>query len=247
MDGVLTKHQRMAAMRQLARNLADDVRAMTGQTETPVFMITQVAHTNNDQWDNNVRDADVELDGQGNIRVAAPMYQYPSTDTIHINNSGQNGRGQAIARAVAEEYFGRGWVPVKCIDSRWVSSTVLELDFTAQTSPLVIDTSGTVISTSGLGNGYGFNFDDRSGSSPTISSVAVVSNTKVRLTLSGAPAGKQCRINYATKRDSGNTTQDGPVTGARGCLRDSTSHVNLYGLSNQSNWALAFTREVGGP
>lgn len=111
--------------------------------------------------------------------------------------------------------------------------------------PIVIDTSGDTIVVSGLGAGMGFVLDDKSSTPIVITSAVVASPSVVDITLSAAPVNPAAvRVGYAIKRNDGNTTQDGPMIGARGCLRDSTNHVSLYDSVSNHNWMPAFIKEI---
>lgn len=118
---------------------------------------------------------------------------------------------------------------------------------TLQNTPreLVLDTSGSIINPDGLGAGLGFVCDNRTNSPPEITAVAVSSTTTVDLTLSKPFTNRCGRIGYAIKRNDGNTEQDGPLVGARGCLRDSTTHESLYETGvTHPNWCPAFIIEI---
>lgn len=239
-------------MRQFARQADADIRAITGQAERVPVFITQLARRTQDGPDGLFRDSAREaqrmLHGDGNIRLVGPAYLFDTVeDGLHLTSAGQNQRGQQVARAVVAEVFGAGWSPVIDKVHRWISDTVLEVEFEVPTLPLVIDDSGDVVATTGLTTSKGFVFTDNTGSPPTITNVAVEGDRAVRITLSAAPAGKgSCRLGYARAR-TGGSLNDGRLTGARGLLRDSAAHPSLYGQPAQANWCVSFIREVGRP
>ena len=134
--------------------------------------------------------------------------------------------------------------------------------------PLVIDTTGLVNPASlPTGNVNGYDVQDATLARLTISSVAVsspeyyapltlgVPSTGVDITLSSAPSNFPLLVSYAMRRNSwlsngGNdsTSYDGPVTGARGCLRDSAGYSLLnsgaLGVSTDNNWAVQHQNHV---
>ncbi len=248
---------RQRQMQQLNRQLTADAMARTGQTDVPIFVESQVATAESTQTGDGafvqpVRQASLEDDGLDNMRCAGPFYQFPTSgngpNQIHANCTGQNQLGQMISRTVLNEFFGQGSKVMRCIGYRWIDSVNLLLEFDPAVSPLVLDTSGSVISTTGLGAGLGFWFDDYSGTPPTITNAQVVNNTFIQLTLSGAPAVKDCRVSYAMRATiapmSWGGGPYGPNYGPRGCLRDSATHTNQYTSFVQQNWCPAFSMPV---
>ncbi|WP_312781997.1 hypothetical protein [Brevundimonas sp.] len=233
-------------LKQMARHFAADAQARTGQAEPPVLLVCQCAYTPAaDIWARDVQMGAVRADGQEGVRLAGPHYQHPYSDSIHLNALGYNRLGQDLARLELAEWFGTGGRAIKPVNAYWASTTEVVIEFDAPTYPLVIDTSGAVVNTTGLTASAGFVFDDRSGAAPAVSSVAVLANRSLKLTLASAPTGRSGRIGYAVARTSG--TSDGPVSGARGLIRDSTSVTSIYGGEPSRNWCPAFILEIGKP
>ncbi|MFY9350388.1 MAG: sialate O-acetylesterase [Sphingobium sp.] len=243
----MTATRYQSQLKQLARQLADDVTARTGNTETPVLFVDQIAMTvGGDPWTMPVRQAQVAIDGWDNIRQAGPIYCYPHVDdemALHLTSAGQTRRGQQLARATLEEVLGSGWRGIRPIEAAFISATQIRIDFDAQTAPIVLDTSGAVIATAGNAT-HGFRFRDGSGAPPAISGVAAA-GLSVTITLAAPPTGPRPQIGYAIERNAG-SADGGPLTGARGTLRDSSAHESLYGDADQSNWCPAFILDVQG-
>jgi len=65
--------------------------------------------------------------------------------------------------------------------------------------------------------------DDGDGNSPTISSVAVNGSNQIIIQLSAAPTGSNPKLGYALASTADTANQQGPVTGARGEVCDSTT------------------------
>ncbi|WP_421412539.1 hypothetical protein ACOMDM_13425 [Serratia plymuthica] len=243
----MTTERYKRQLQQLDADFNSEVKRITKQSVNVRIIVCQSAFTPNSRglWDQPVRQAQYDLDGVGNIRLAGPVYQFPYADVIHINSLGQNRRGQMISRAAVWDFFGTGWRPIKFVNYIWRTPTLLSLVFDVPTPPLVLDTSGDVINTSGLGAGLGFVLDDRSSTPIVIVSAVAASGSVVDITLSAAPVNPAAvRVGYGIKRNDGNTTQDGPVIGARGCLRDSTNHISLYDSVSNHNWMSAFIKEI---
>lgn len=241
----MTEGREMRQLMQLDRDFNAVVhRVFPDHEGDAIISVCQSAFTPNGTWSQHVRQAQYKSDGIGNIRLAGPIYPFPSGDTIHINSLGQNRRGQMVARVFVWEKFGTGWRTIKYTGYTWLSDTKIRLSFDTPRE-LVMDVSGNIIHTDGLGNGFGFVCDDRTSSPPTIIEATASSTSSVDLTLSKPFANRCGRIGYAVKRNDGNTTQDGPIVGARGCLRDSTAHESLYETGvTHPNWCPAFIIDI---
>ena len=243
-DSILTGFttgRRKRELLQFARFLRSDVQAITGQIDPPIILLSQTSHASSSTWVQPVREADYELDGVDTLRMAGPIYQYSMSDTIHLDNAGQYGRGVQLARATIHEVLGDGQRTIRVVRTRWASSTQLDVTFDAQVFPLVIDTTGSVISTTDIAVNAGFVIDDFSGSPPSITSVNPTGtyNGIIRITFSSAPATQRIRLGYGIQRNTNANGQNGPVVGARGLLRDSMVNTDSQGIS-QYNWCPAF-------
>ncbi|MBA0449313.1 sialate O-acetylesterase [Stenotrophomonas maltophilia] len=237
----MTKGRRSRTMQQFARFLCDDIKAATGQVDTPVLLVSQTSHANSSTWNQPIRESDYELDGVDNIRLAGPIYQFPMSDTIHLDCLGQYRRGAQLARATINEVLGDGQRTIRVVRSRWVDATHLDVTFDCNVFPLVVDGSGDTIATAEIAGSAGFIVDDGTGSPPVVTSAATTGtfNGVVRLTLSAAPATQRIRLGYAVQRNSDAGGQNGPLVGARGLLRDSMVVTDEVGAPSY-NWCPAF-------
>ncbi|GHH09407.1 hypothetical protein GCM10008023_06050 [Sphingomonas glacialis] len=229
-------------LQKLCREIRADIMARTGEIEPPVVFAMQHSNTpTGAEWENSSRFGIVSANGIENIRLVGPRYQIPYADVIHNTSQGRYLVGQLIANAAIEEHCGIGYAPMLPDKWYWTSSTVLVVEVTVLSGSLVIDTSNSPVQTSGLSS-QGFAFDDGSGSAPAISGVAVSGN-QITITLASAPTGRRPRLAYAITRNSGNTTQDGPVIGARGTIRNDAALPTITG-GNQYNWLSAFVLQL---
>jgi len=113
------------------------------------------------------------------FRMLPPSYDLLHPDSIHMDTPNYHLREQRQAVCVFQDYFCGGRPPFQVVDAWWTGSTTFRLEVYVPTQPLVLDTTGAVITTTGLdwshgANSYGLEFDDGSGSSPYVSSIAVV-------------------------------------------------------------------------
>ena len=256
-----TRDAYAASMRQFQRDLAQDFARITGQRDRVVLFLIQTNRVLSSSIPfGEVQLAQVDADATPDIRIVGPMYPYPMStystadSHVHHNNTGQNRIGQMAARAVFAEIYGAGWRAVLPYHVYWYSTTVLVVACTAPTLPLVLDTSGDV-SISGMATKDGFYLHKAdSTSAATISTVSIgnfgaLTNNCVVLTLSAPPASGNVFLSYAMipdAYDGGGTSEDGPVTGPRGCIHDSTVDVSLYDSHAGYNWMPAWTLKVQG-
>lgn len=224
-----------AQLRQLQRFVADDASQITGTPQDPLLFVNQVSPVSkyaDGIWRQPVKEAQLLRDGK--IIPVGPVFQYPMADGVHMNSWGRNYLGQCLAMATVTEVFGSSYAPQLPGEYAWLDDVTLRINLDAAFGTLTLDTSGTV-SMTGLEN-YGFNFDDYSATPPVITAVTL-NERSVDITLDKSPR-RSWRLAYAMKPTGDNA---GPVTGARGCLRDSAGHQNLYDASVVThNWYPSF-------
>lgn len=224
-----------AQLRQLQRFVADDASKITGTPQDPLLFVNQVSPVSKYAegiWRQPVKEAQLLRDGK--IIPVGPVFQYPMADGVHMNSWGRNYLGQCLAMATVTEVFGSSYAPQLPGEYAWLDDVTLRINLDAAFGPLTLDTSGTV-SMTGLEN-YGFNFDDYSATPPVITAVTL-NESSIDITLNKSPR-RSWRLAYAMKPTGDNA---GPVTGARGCLRDSAGHQNLYDASVVThNWYPSF-------
>ncbi|WP_232095593.1 hypothetical protein [Serratia ureilytica] len=231
-------------LRNLDRNYNTEVRRIFGgdHPETPIF-VEQCSFQPWGEWDSRVRQGQLDADGLGNIRFTGPGYQYPHPgDVIHINSLGQNKRGVALARAVAFECFGTGFISLKPRSVYWSSTTTIDVYFASSVS-ITKDESGTIVNSAGLGPGAGFNIRARDGSEITITDVSPLGTTGMRLTVNNPTNTRMVQIGYGLKR-TGTNSQSGPIDGARGLIRTTNGITNLYTGETEYQWLAAFLWEI---
>ena len=246
-DGT-TREGYFQILRQWIRDLGDDILPMTGQTQRPLLFLSQTGTvTTGGSLDQAIQQAQFDAGQTDWGRLVGPNYHLPraTNETIHLSSAGENRLGQDFARAIFAELNGQGWRPVAPTNVRVTSPTTIQIDCSVRVSPLVIDT--TTISPSGLpaGNNNGFDVQLPDGTFATISSVAVSGNTSIILTLASPLSVPSVRVGYALRRNTG--TEDGPVLGARGCVRDSYSAASPWESHTLRNWMIMWTRVVDVP
>lgn len=250
----------------LRRALSAAIRAITGQTEEVMLFLAQtnavssgLPATYQRVQLRQIRAAQM----YPYIRCVGPIYPWPMEETSNVSSSqvhkssvGVNRTGMMFARGVFREICGMGCAPFAPTSAYFISATTLRVEFDVPVQPIVLDTSGTTISTTGI-PGY-FGFDVMKGGAtlaPTdanfaaslipISGHSIYAPTIIEFGLSAAPTTRQVTLAYGMRRNDTNpNTPDGPKTGARGCLRDSEAHVSLMDGVSNANWCLQFALPV---
>ncbi len=159
-------------------------------------------------------------------------------DWIHPTNSSYRIIGDYYGKAL-KKVLVDGDPNIALLPAEQVrKANVITVRFTVPVTPLVFDTTN-VLSKSN----YGFEFYDDSGSTPAISSVALVGQDSVRITLASTPTGATQKIRYAWSSTAFTPTGAQESGGARGNLRDSdttegSANTPLY------NWAVHFNKDL---
>lgn len=250
-------------MVQLRRQASDVIRRITGEITDPPFIMIQPSFVmpGGKPWDQPVRQAMVDLTGTDGFVNAGPAYQFnmtasanPADYHIHRNNPGKYSTGIQLARATMATVLGVAWKDMVPVRSYWAATpggpvdifgTRLTIEMNGMGSALVLDISEVRVKLAGLLN-YGFIFDDGSGASPSITGVSV-DGMKVHIDFSFKPSGADCKLIYAGARNADQYDADGPVYGARGCLRDNAAYTALSGGASHFNWALGFVLRLPRP
>lgn len=166
------------------------------------------------------------------IYVVGPKYFLPYVDGVHLSGDGERWLGEHYAKAYRRVLVdGAPWIPLR---PRALSrdGATITIDFAVPAPSLVLDEE--LVSNPG---NYGFEFADTSGATPAIVDVSLVGETKVQITLDAPPVGGNKRVRYAYTGVAGQA--GGPMTGARGNLRDSDSTPSRHDYPLY-NWAVHF-------
>lgn len=216
-----------------------DVRAATGQTlPVPMFYCQMSSFTAYGSSTSTIplqqlAAADARPD---RMFVVGPKYFLPYSDGVHLTGDGERWLGHYYAKAFARVLVdGLPWIPLRP-STVTREGTVITIAFDVPVPPLVLDE--TLVSNPG---NYGFAYVDDSGAPPAIVDVALVDDTSVAITLARAPVGPGGRIRYAL--DGVPEQPAGPMTGARGNLRDSDETPSPFGYPLH-NWAVHFEESL---
>jgi hypothetical protein len=222
-----------ADVTRLQRDLEDDYRAITGQTE-PVFMIA----SQDAAWTKFASHATpitatallaaARASQAQRIIVACPKYFMSTADGTHIFNNMETWLGEFYAKTYCQVVLQAGTWKNFAPRSITQSGGVITCIFDVPVGPLQFDT--TTVTDPG---NKGFEID-----SGTITSVTITASDTVQIAYTGGPA---TRLRYAYTGTVG--ANAGPTTGARGCLKDSDATASLTGRS-LANWCLTFNDPI---
>jgi hypothetical protein len=216
-----------------------DVKAITGQTlPIPMFhsQVSSFPALGQPSSTLPLQQLQASIDSGGKLVMVCPKYMVPYYDGAHLTAVGYQMVGEYYAKAYRRVILeGLPWEPLRPIEVTRDGATIT-VRFLVPVRPLVLDTE--LVTNPGS---YGFRYMDDSGAPPAITNVATTSDTTVRITLASTPTGSNKRIRYGYTATS--SVPSGPVTGARGCLRDSDPTVSRYGYPLY-NWCVHFDEAV---
>ncbi len=238
-DYYVTNHNYDADMVEFQADYEADVQAVTGQTlDVPMFhsQVSSMAQT----WIPLLQ-LKAHIDAPGKVILVGPKYHLPQAGgaSVHLSNEGYRQMGEEYAKAYRKVILQGGtWEPLR---PKTVTrdGAVITIVFHVPVPPITLDT--TIVAMSNPH--YGFDYVDATTDNwmpkaidqdPIVSSVEVVSEDTVEITLSGTPTVPGW-IRYGIHWYE--------VTGPRGNLRDSddTESLNGYDLSN---WCVQFAEPI---
>ncbi|WP_350345502.1 hypothetical protein [Klebsiella oxytoca] len=154
------------------------------------------------------------------IHLASAEYARPYSDGEHLTSSGYRTEGEVIGTVIGEWLNDNTKSSLVPIESGVVQSgTTITIPVAGCVGNLVIDTARVT----DPGN-YGFAL-----TGATIASVAVSgSGTAAKIVITKTDSTTATAISYASQGIAGQNP--GPVTGSRGCIRDSQAGTSLSGL-----------------
>jgi hypothetical protein len=229
-----------AELRTLRQNYDFDLRAITGQKEPILMILSQqnsildFASSTNAQWQ-------IGLDDPAHIVCSGPKYQYPyAGDTIHLTNEGYRQLGEKYAQVYYERVIlGRKWEPLEPVKIHR-RGAVVTVDYHVPVPPLTWDDSmeppHQAVDEWKLGKG--FEVRAASGAKVGITSVDIKGNSVVIRCATDPGSGARIGYAMAGATDPRSTPQRG--TKRWGLLKDSDPFKGAVTGTPQPNYALAF-------
>jgi lysophospholipase L1-like esterase len=229
---------------QLWTDYNSDLQAITGQTESIQMLVSQ-QNSINDRAASTRAQWQVGVDHPEDIVCVGPIYQYESSDGVHLTGDGYRKLGEKFGQVYFERVvLGRNWQPLQPIGVERQSDRVLSVKFHVPAPPLVWDTVLQAPHQSSSEWAAGKGFEVRAGSRRvTIASVAIVCDS-VEITLDEDLPDAGVIVSYALYGEPEERTEpeDGMVRW--GLLRDSDDTVGSTTETEQPNFAVAFELDV---
>jgi hypothetical protein len=208
-------------------DLRADVAAITAQ-DAPIHILThqpsgnQYESSPGSRYENTVALATSAMhEADPLIIPACPTYWVPHADELHPTPEGSALIGAMMGKVLYHVAFrGEAWKPLYPRKIRFATPRICIIQFDVPVAPIVLDTEWV----SNPGD-FGFVVEDAGGVCD-ITGVRVIGADTVEITLA-ANIGASPVVSYAAYGVGG--TGGGPITGARGCLRDSDPALSLLG------------------
>jgi len=165
--------------------------------------------------------------------MVGPKYIFDYLDGVHLQNKAYRRMGEYYGKVYSHIFLEGGtWEPLRPLHIKR-DGAVITVRFHVPEPPLVLDT--WTVKNPG---DFGFDYSDTSGSAPTIQFVRLIDEDTVEIQLSAVPQASASKyLGYAYFGTPGASA--GPISGARGNLRDSDPTPSLYSQSLH-NWCVHF-------
>jgi len=243
-----------AQLFQLWSDYNTDLRAITGQTQSPVMIVSQ-QNSINDRSASTLAQWRIGVDHAASVVCSGPKYQYPysSADFVHLITDGYEQLGEKYGQVYYERVvLGHPWQPLQPTTVER-SGQIITVHFHVPVPPLVWDTVLPQPNRTVAAWSAGKGFEVRAGNNPvTITSVAIAGDA-VQVTFAGSLPAAGVVVGYAMT--AAQTTQGAQVTDGAGALlwngtfrwgqlRDSDPFVGSVTRRAQPNYAVAFEMAV---
>lgn len=209
---------------QYAKDYNTDSKAITGQFNDVITISRQVTSSNR-----VIALAQLEASELCPlIVIACPMYQFDYYDSAHIG---------ATAAKILGGYYGLVYKRVIIDGLKWQPLKPIGHSISGNTIDLFFNKEGLTLDTTLVPSqaNSGFTVRDAGDATITVSSVAVISPNRVRITCATTPT-VGCTVHYGREAATGKS----PYVGGCGNLRDSQGDSIVYLSTPMHNWCVLF-------
>lgn len=223
-------------------DLEADSQAITGQSTPIPLFIDQMSsyfssYANTPTSEIPIYQLKASEDNVGKIYLVTPKYFFNYSDRHHLTNESYRWLGEYYGKVIKKVIVdGDSWRPLSP-DSVTRSGAVIYAKFHVPAGVLTFDTTIE----QAIAN-KGFEYYD-STNSASISSVAIVSDDTVAITLNQTPTGSNQRLRYAYTGTAGVDAGSHSAGAAGGNLRDTDSFPSAYG-NTLYDWAVHFDEAI---
>ena len=222
------------------RDYEADAKAITGQTnDVPLFTDQMSSFTGYGSATSVIPGAQLSASENypGKIFLVGPKYFFNYNDYAHLTNTSYRWLGEYYAKVIKKVVIDReSWRPLSP-DSIVRSSNIIYAKFHVPAGKLAFDTT-----TVSQRQNYGFEYSD-STSSASISSVDILGDDFVKITLSNVPTGYSQKLRYAFTGVAGSDPGAQQSGSAAGNLRDTDPTVALSG-NPLYDWTVSFEKSI---
>lgn len=209
-----------------ADNKATDAKAITGQTLDPILIVGQMATGTTRAVALGQLQAANE---HPLVYLAGPSYQYTYSDNLHRNAEGQKNYGGLLGLVLKRVVVDKvDWEPLQPVAHAVLGNTI---DLFFNKDGLTFDITSLPAQTN-----MGFAVYNASDVAVTISSVAIISSRRIRITLA-APPSSGFTVWYGRTAMTGRADV---FTGGGGNLRDNQGDRLIYRSLPVHNWSVIF-------
>lgn len=172
------------------------------------------------------------------IFLATPIYYLPVSDHTHMTPHSSRWLGEQLGKVWNRIKRGENWRPLSLQKAKIIEANKVLATFYVPNPPLVLDE----LLVTNPGN-FGFELADDNGD-VVITEVKLVSDSQVEITTSrNISTNPYLRYAYTSYGNAG------PITGARGNLRDSDNTTSRYLNANGEqyplyNWCVTFDKKI---
>ncbi len=223
-------------------DMETDYKAITGQSGTIPFFIDQMSsyfssYANTPTSQIPIYQYKASLDNPGKIYLVTPKYFFNYSDRHHLTAASYRWLGEYYGKVIKKVVVDHeDWRPLSP-ETITRSSNVIYAKFHVPAGVLAFDTTIE----QAIAN-KGFEYFD-STSSASITSVAIVSDDTVAITLNQTPTGSNQRLRYAYTGTAGVDAGSHSAGAAGGNLRDTDPTTSSYG-NTLYNWAVHFDEPI---
>jgi len=232
-------------LRQVRRDLCFSARSLLGQVRDVDLFYNQTNRVVDGQSTigQRVQISQVEAQEYDGLYCVGPIYDCEMGDEVHKSSLGTYQHGMKFSRAILSTMNDRPWRAMHVTDWYRASATLIRLNIHVPVEPMVIDVSEAIIKLTGMRSNKGFVLFRMNGTEVPVTNISIGSASTTTGDVPciflehAAGITEPLRWSYAERRDSGDDgSPDGPVSGARGCIRDSAAEAPITGSFTSYNW-----------
>jgi hypothetical protein len=224
---------------------ATDIKAVTDQSQDPIFFEMQVPQDPNANWDMDIAQEQYDLAltpgrSSPDVRLCAPSYMFPlnPAHAPHYTNTSQEWQGEYLGECYYQEFIEAvPWAPLYPTSITFDSGdhSKIEVALNVPVPPVTIDTTSLA---QGAAPDDGLTFTDDCNDA-TITGVTIIDATHLEVQLSGVPSCSNPMLQNAYTGPGATA-----IAGAWSNIRDSSTAIGHLTGFHLYNWLVVFSLPV---